>query len=109
MNFVRTYLAMYENSDYPKDSTVEDPAAKVRFPESSPPGRNFRQPARRCTLSAGSDEAPVRAAGRGKDSRQSVGACASKSLAPPANEKGDYREAQTALCRSLVKSANLTA
>ena len=33
MNFVRTYLAMYENSHYLKDSLVEDPVAKVRFPK----------------------------------------------------------------------------
>lgn len=33
MNFVRTYLAMYENSHYLKDSMVEDPVAKVRFPK----------------------------------------------------------------------------
>ena len=33
MSFVRTYMAMYENSQYLQDHTVEDPIAKVRFPK----------------------------------------------------------------------------
>lgn len=33
MNFVRTYMAIYENSHYLKDHMVEDPIAKVRFPK----------------------------------------------------------------------------
>ena len=33
LEFVRTYMAMYENSHYLKDHLVEDPVAKVRFPK----------------------------------------------------------------------------
>lgn len=33
INFVRTYMAMYENSHYLKDHMVQDPIAKVRFPK----------------------------------------------------------------------------
>ena len=33
MNFVRTYLSMYENTYYLRDHLVQDPVAKVRFPK----------------------------------------------------------------------------
>jgi YHS domain-containing protein len=33
MDFVRTYMAMYENDHYLKEHLVEDPVAKVRFPK----------------------------------------------------------------------------